>query len=121
MAKHLTQAIVAFDLARDVALDPTKEGSEPAQRLVGALELFCVLVALMRDERMFADPLIGLAQRSVTPCFLASSTRRSRARCISLASVGKATAFSCTVVSTITLEKSDGFAAPARVATARLS
>jgi hypothetical protein len=38
-----------------------------------------------------------------------------------LASVGKATAFGCTVVSTITREKSDGFAAPVRAATARLS
>ena len=40
---------------------------------------------------------------------------------MSLASVGKATALGCTVVSTITLEKSAGFAAPVRVATARLS
>ena len=40
---------------------------------------------------------------------------------MSLASVGKATAFGCTVVSTMTLEKSAGLAAPVRVATARLS
>ena len=40
---------------------------------------------------------------------------------MSLASVGKATAFGCTVVSTMTWEKSDGFAAPVRVAAFRLS
>jgi hypothetical protein len=61
-----------------------------------------------------------------TPVFFASLTSRSRARCMSLASVGKATAFGCTVVSVlgldprITREKSDGFAAPVRVAVARL-
>src|ERR1700689_3408011 len=43
------------------------------------------------------------------PCFLANLTNRSRARCISLASVGKATALGCTVVSTMTFEKSAGF------------
>src|SRR5215210_5910781 len=61
----------------------------------------------------------------MTPCFWAKRTRRSRARCISLASVGKVTAFSWTVVSTITCWKSAGLAAPARapvrVATGRLS
>jgi hypothetical protein len=38
-----------------------------------------------------------------------------------LASVGKAIAFSCTVVSMTTCRKSAGLAAPIRVATARLS
>src|SRR5215210_5362400 len=57
----------------------------------------------------------------MTPCFWAKRTRRSRARCISLASVGKVIAFSWTVVSTITCWKSAGVAAPVRVATARLS
>ena len=37
---------------------------------------------------------------------------------MSLASVGKATALGCTVVSTMTLEKSAGLAAPVRMATA---
>src|SRR5271168_1103599 len=40
---------------------------------------------------------------------------------MSLASVGKATALGCTVVSTISLEKSEGLAAPVRVAAFRLS
>ena len=40
---------------------------------------------------------------------------------MSLASVGNATAFGCTVVSTITFEKSEGLAAPVRVAALRLS
>src|SRR5271155_4336250 len=59
--------------------------------------------------------------RNSTPVFFASLTSRSRARCISLASVGNATAFGCTVVSTITLQKSAGLAAPVRVATERLA
>ena len=40
---------------------------------------------------------------------------------MSFASVGNATALGCTVVSTITLEKSEGLAAPVRVAALRLS
>ena len=40
---------------------------------------------------------------------------------MSLASVGNAAAFGCTVVSTMTLEKSEGLAAPVRVAAFRLS
>jgi hypothetical protein len=43
------------------------------------------------------------------------------ARCICLAPAGKAIAFSCTVVSTIALAKSDGLAAPVLVAVERLS
>jgi hypothetical protein len=37
-----------------------------------------------------------------------------------LASVGNATAFGCTVVSTMTREKSDGLTAPVRVAAFKL-
>jgi hypothetical protein len=48
-----------------------------------------------------------------------SLTSRSRARCISLGSVGKATALGCTVVSTMTREKSEGLAALVRVAVAK--
>jgi hypothetical protein len=76
-------------------------------------------VALVGDERVFADP--SYDWRKGTPVFFASFTSRSRARCMSLASVGKAIAFGCTVVSTMTREKSEGFAAPVRVAVARLS
>ena len=57
----------------------------------------------------------------MTPCFLARRANRSRARCSSRASVGNITFLGCTVVSTITLEKSEGLAAPVRVATDRLS
>ena len=46
------------------------------------------------------------------PLAWARRTRRSRARCISLASVGRAIAFSCTVVSITTCRKSAGLAAP---------
>jgi hypothetical protein len=51
----------------------------------------------------------------------ASVTSFSRARFTSLASVGKVMFFGCTVVSTMTWLRSDGFMAPVRVATARLS
>ena len=76
-------------------------------------------IALMGDER----PLLPTRSywRNSTPVVFASLTSRSRARCISFASVGNATAFGCTVVSTITLEKSESFAAPVRVAVDRLS
>ena len=115
----LAHAGVVPGFAHDVAEDPAQIGSHAAQRPVGALELLGVGVALMGDQRVFADARVGLAQ--ATPCFLASHTSFSRARCMSLASVGNATALGCTVVSTITLEKSDGLAAPVRVATFRLS
>ena len=50
------------------------------------------------------------------PVFFAGLTSRSRARCMSFASVGNAAALGCTVgVPTITLEKSAALAAPARV------
>ena len=55
------------------------------------------------------------------PLARASRTSRSRARCMSLASVGNMTFLGCTVVSTMIREKSDGLAAPVRVATLRLS
>ena len=55
------------------------------------------------------------------PCSRASRTSRSRDRCISLAAVGKAIAFSCTVVSTVTRSRSFSRSAPTRWATARLS
>jgi hypothetical protein len=58
--------------------------------------------------------------RNRTSCLCARRTNRSRARRSSLASVGKATAFGCTVVSTMTRVKSAGFAAPVRVARDKL-
>jgi hypothetical protein len=48
-------------------------------------------------------------------------TSFSRARFMSLASVGKVMFFGCTVVSTMTQARSDGLMAPVRAATARLS
>lgn len=66
-------------------------------------ELFGVGIALMVDRGELAHPGTGLAQGQAI--FL-GFTSRSPARCISLASVGKVTAFSSTVVSTITWRKS---------------
>ena len=58
---------------------------EVAQRLVGALELLCVGMALVPDHPVLADPCIALAKNEVT--FFASSTSRSLARFRSLALV----------------------------------
>ena len=75
-------------------------------------------LALMGDQRVFANPLVGTVKRTVG---FGQPHQPVRARCISLASVGKVIALGCTVVSTMTLEKSAGLAAPVRVATERLS
>ena len=62
MSEDALQLGLAPDLAHDVARDPAEIGAERLQRPVGALELLGVSVALVGDERMFADPFIGLAQ-----------------------------------------------------------
>ncbi len=53
---------VAPDLARDVAEHAAQIGPQCPQRPVGALELFGVGVTLMRDQRVFVDARVGLAQ-----------------------------------------------------------
>jgi hypothetical protein len=62
MGEDALQFSVAPDLARDVARDLAEIGSDRLQRPVGALELFGVGLALMGDQRVFAGPLVGLAQ-----------------------------------------------------------
>lgn len=52
---------IAGDLAGDVANGPAEIGLEPAQRLVGPLELLGMRIALVLDQRQLADPHIGLA------------------------------------------------------------
>ena len=52
---------VAVDLAHDVARDPAEIGADRPQRPVGALELLGVGIALVGDQRVLADPLVGLA------------------------------------------------------------
>jgi hypothetical protein len=61
MGESALQFGLAIDLAHDVANDPAEIGSDRPQRPVGALELLGVGVALVGDQSMFADPLIGLA------------------------------------------------------------
>ena len=120
MAEDALQFGFALDLAQNVAEnDPAEIGAQRLQRPVGALELFGMGIALMGDERPLAHPLVS-DWRNSTPVVFASLTSRSRARCISFAS-SERQAFGCTVVSTITLEKSESFAAPVRVAVDRLS
>ena len=53
---------LAPDLARDIAADPTEIGPDRPERPTGAPELLGVGVALVSDQRMLADPFIGLAQ-----------------------------------------------------------
>ncbi len=79
--EYVAQGRLAPDLAGDVAHDAAQHRAEPAQLSSRALELLRVGIALIGDQGVFADPLIGLAQ--TTPCFLASATSFSRARCIS--------------------------------------
>lgn len=50
------QGCIAGDLATDVANGPAEIGLEPAQRLVGPLELLGVGIALVLDQRQLADP-----------------------------------------------------------------
>ena len=61
------QFLVAGVLALDVADGTAQIGLQPAQRPVGALELFGVGIALMGDQRLLADPHIGLAQVEADP------------------------------------------------------
>jgi hypothetical protein len=113
------QKLLVNDLTDNVADHPTEIGLQLAQGLVGALELVRMGVALLCDERQLAHAGIGLAK--LDPCPPGKPDHRSRARLRSLASVGKATALGCTVVSTITRAKSLSFIARVLVATISLS
>ena len=62
MGEDALQLSLALDLAHDVARDPAEIGADRPQRPVGALELLGVGIALVGDQRVLADPLIGLAQ-----------------------------------------------------------
>jgi hypothetical protein len=74
-------------------------------------------VALVHDEGELADPLVGLAQLDAEP--IGEFDELFARPFTSL--IGKVMFFGCTVVSTMTRLRSDGFMAPVRVATARLS
>src|SRR5579871_4997972 len=110
---------LAADLSRQIAAHPAEISADRPQAAVGALELFGVDVALVGDQGVLADPRIRLPKRHAVR--LGEPHQRLRARCMTLASVGNATAFGCTVVSRMTRLKSEGLAAPVRVAVARLS
>jgi len=60
-------AIVALDLAHDVAPHAAQIGAQLAQFAVGALELLGVGVALMRDQRVFSDAFKRLTQDDALP------------------------------------------------------
>ena len=61
-AENVAQRHAALDPARDVALHAAEKSPDLAQRLVGALGLLGVRIALMRDERVLADPFVRLPQ-----------------------------------------------------------
>src|SRR6476660_572206 len=75
------------DLAGDVAHQSSEHRADALQGPVRPLELPRVRVALVLDQ-----PTRTYDRRRATPWCRASRTSRSRARCISLASVGNATA-----------------------------
>jgi hypothetical protein len=54
---------IAGDLAPDVAHHAAEIRAQCLQRPVGAPELFRVSLALMRDQRVLANTLVGLPQR----------------------------------------------------------
>src|SRR5713226_2472823 len=56
------EPIIAVDLAGDVADDAAEIGLERAQRLVGALELLGMGIALMLDQGELANSRIGLPE-----------------------------------------------------------
>ena len=60
-AEDLLERPIALDPAHDVARHPAQIRAQGPQRPIGALELFGVGVALMGDQRAFADTLVGLA------------------------------------------------------------
>ena len=62
LPENVAQDGVGPDPAGDVALDAAQNRAQLAQLPPGALELFGVGVALIGDQRIFADPFIGLAQ-----------------------------------------------------------
>lgn len=66
------QPRIAGDLARNVANGPAEIGLEPAQRLVGPLELLGVGIALVADQRQ----LIALAQMELLPSWPAAPAVR---------------------------------------------
>lgn len=88
------------DLAADVANDPAEPGAQDAQLSLMPLELFGIGVPARHHRGGLGHTRIGLPQRG--PCLLARRLSPLIAACRSLASVGKAMTFGCTVVSTVT-------------------
>ena len=87
--------------------------------LACALELFGVGIALVGDERVLADPFVGLAKRNA---MVFGEPNQPLARTMHQLGVRrKCDRLRLHRVSTMTLAKSAGLAAPVRVATFRLS
>src|SRR6478752_5001425 len=113
------QRHIAINLAADVADDPAKSRPQELELAPGALELMSVGIAADHDGGALGQAQIALS--SGTRLRLANPTSLVMARCISRASVGCATAFGCTVVSTATRSRSLGPMAPVLCANDRLS
>ncbi len=59
LAEDVLQIVLARDLAGDVADGAAEVGPQGAERLVGALELLGMGIALVPDQGKLADPRIG--------------------------------------------------------------
>ncbi len=57
LAEDVLQLVLACDLTGDVADGAAEVGPQGAERLVGALELFCMGIALMPDQGELAEPV----------------------------------------------------------------
>jgi hypothetical protein len=60
--KHIGELGAGGDLAGEVADDAPEQGADALERAVRPLELLGVGIALVSDQRLLADPHIGLAQ-----------------------------------------------------------
>lgn len=67
LGESLCEAIIARDLAPDVADDAAEIGLQGFERSPRPLELLGMGVALLLDQRELADPPVGLAQLDAMP------------------------------------------------------
>ena len=119
MGEDALQCGVALDLAHDVARDAAEIGADRLQSPVGALELLGVGVALVGDQRMFADPLIPPGE---TDAGFPGQPHQPLARPMHELGVGrKGDRLRLNRGIHNDLGEVGGLAAPVRVATARLS
>lgn len=99
MNRNSTGVGVTLPAISDVAHHAAEDGLEPPQ-FARPIVLLAVGIAALLHERLAADPFVALPQGRA-PFLSQPHQATSRALCISLASVGKLTAFGWAVVSTV--------------------